>query len=1200
MTIHTLHTALAEKITQVRRAESFLSLQTGAFNALAGLIAVCTLGVALEYIFEFGTDGRTILFWSCLVLAGGILLRTLAVPVGRVTGLLQSQSNDTIARRVGAKIDAVGDRLVNTLQLYRTVNQAAVAGTSSSGASVSHDLAEASILVQGEALLDHDYSVILEKEDRRRALLLLLSAALVFGGLFLAFRGGFVSAYDRLTNFSTHYQKPAPFTLEIAPGNIQVVRGDSVEIVVRAAGIPPRMMGLHIQEEGSEVVDDIELRETMPGTYRYLLPNLRGSIRYRAEAAGIETEEYAISVVERPELRDMIVTVSPPRYTGRLPEQLPDGYGDVSGLRGTGVSIMAGTTIPVAKAEIVQLFPKGSVVPTSLDGSATDATGTSSLNPAPVRYDTLKIPMEIEGTSIRGRFTLTRNGEYYLSLYSDEGLQNPTPIHYTMSVSTDASPSIALVQPTGDLEMDETMLLPTQVRIADDYGFSRLRLMYRLTASRYEEPWEQFREQPIAIPAGSSTGIDVPYLWDLTKARLVPEDEIEFYFEVYDNDVVSGPKVARTAVIKARFPSFEEMMQEAETMQDKATADLEKLLERSDQARRDMEEVDRELAKQLAQQKNQADWQQREKLDELIRQHEEIQKEMEQIAEDLRTMAEKLQEARAISPETLEKYQQLQKLFEEVQNPELMQSMRQLQREMDRMSPEQMAEAMRNYKFNEEQFRQSIERTKKILERMKAQQKADELVKRSERLAEQQDALNKDMAESQEGGNQEQQDLAERQESLAKEAERLQEEAGDLSEQMRSQEDMPSEQMDAAQQELQQNNPAGQMQQAAQQMQQGQKQQAQKQGKQAQQSVEQFQQQMQEVRDQMQEEERRQVLNKMKKSLQDLLDLSGRQEELRNKTDNAQPNSSAYRELAREQSQIAQDMRNLANQLGEIGEKSFSVTPEMAREMGNAMQEMGNAQKSLEARSGYSASRQEENAMSSMNNTAMMMAQSIGKMQNQGGQGGGSGMSMESFRQRLGQLAAQQQMINMAMGQMPGQGQQGQQGEQQGQGEGQGDGEGNQGGEGGEQNGGQQGAAKRLTRQQEQVKKSLEELNKEAQEMSNTRKNQVGDLERAAKEIEEVLRDMQSGQISEQTLQRQEQILSRMLDAMKSQRERDFEKKRESKTGQDVVRESPPDLTLENDASSVERMRDELRDGKQGYSRDYEYLIRKYFEALGE
>lgn len=1190
MTIHTLYQSIVTRIARVRRAEVLLALQTGVLNALAGLIALWTTAVILEYIFEFGIGGRTILFWSGAVISAAILVRTLAVPVGRLSGLIKGQNDDAIARRVGSRIEQVGDRLVNTLQLYRATAAGAVAG----GPGVSMELTEASILSRGQSLLDHDYSIILDREERRRALLLFFSAALMCGAVFFAFSGGLSPALDRLANFRTHYQKPAPFVLAVEPGNVSAVRGDSVEILVRATGIPPRTVSVFTQDEGSDVPDEIELRETGPGLYRLLMPNLRRTVRYHAEAAGIETEEYAITVVERPELREMVVTVSPPRYTGRLPEQLPEGYGDVSGLRGTGVAIAAETSIPVVRAEIIQLFPRGGTVQTAAEEpSATENAG----EPVVQIMDTVRIPMQIEGTSIRGSFALTRDGEYYLSLLSGDSLQNPSPIRYSMSVSVDASPTIALVQPTSDLEIDETMLLPTQVRIADDYGFSRLRLMYRLTASRYELPWEQFREQIIDIPDGSSTGIDVPYLWNLTKSRLVPEDEIEFYFEVYDNDVVSGPKVARTGTIKVRFPSFEEMMQEAETMQDKATADLEKLMERSEQARRDMEEVDRELSKQLAQKKSEANWQQQQKLEELIRQHEEMQKQMEQIAEDLRTMAEKLQEAKAISPETLQKYQELQKLFEEVKSPELMESMRQLQREMDRMSPEQMAEAMKNYKFNEEQFRQSIERTKKILERMRTQQKADELVRRAERLAEQQEQLNKDMDQAQQGDRGEQENLAERQQSLSEEAEKLQQESDRLAESMQSQQDVPTEQMDQANSQLQESNPSEQMQQSAQQMQRGQQQQAQQSGQQAQKSVQDFQEQMQSVRDQMREEERRQVLNKMKKSLQDMLELSRRQEDLRNRTDNAQPNSSTFRDLAREQSQISQDMRNLANQLGEIGEKSFSVTPEMAREMGNAMQQMANAQQSLEARSGYSASREEGDAMSSMNSTAMMMSQAIGQMQNQGSQGGSGGMSMESFRQRLGQLAAQQQMINMAMGQ----GQQGGQGQQQqGQGEGEGNGEGQQGGKGGQENGGNQGHTDRLTRQQQEVKKSLDDLNREAKEMGGTRKNQVGDLERAAREVEEVLRDMQSGQISEQTLRRQEQILSRMLDAMKSQRERDFEKKRESKSGQDVLRDSPPELTFDDDDSPLEKMRDELRDGKQGYSRDYEYLIRKYFEALGE
>ncbi|MCB0711839.1 MAG: DUF4175 family protein [Ignavibacteriae bacterium] len=1186
MTIHTLYTSLTAKIARVRKAEQFLSLQTGFINVLAGLIAVWTLAGVMEMIVEFGVTGRTILFWGSALVSLAILAKTIAGPLGRVIGLITPQTDETIARRVGGKIPAVGDRLVNTLQLYRTV----AAGVGSSPG-VSIELAEASIITQGRPLVDHDYSVILEKEDRRRALLLLFSSALLCGALFFTFGDRLTNAYTRLADYSTFYQKPAPFALGIEPGNLRVVKGDSVEITVRASGIPPRTVTLSIAEDGSDQAEEYELREVEPGLYRHLIPNIRRNTRYSAEAAGVATEEYGIAVVERPELRDMVVTVIPPSYTGRRPEKLPEGYGDLSGLRGTQVRINLTTSIPVTEAEIVQLFPRGGAVAASI---SVESAGSELPS---ISYDTVRMKMVVNGTEISGGFSLIKSGEYYISVKSAEGLQNLSPIHYTMSVSTDGSPSIVLLQPSADVEVDETMLLPTQLRISDDYGFSKLRIMYRLTASKYEEPWSEFREQVIPIPKGASTGIEIPYLWDMTKSRLVPEDELEIYFEVFDNDRVGGPKSARTGSINVRFPSFEELLQEAETIQDKATADLENLLKEADKARRDMEQLDRELSKQLAQQKREANWQEKQKLQELIQQHEGMQQKLEQLAEDMRTMAEKLQEAKAISPETLQKYQELQKLFQEVKDPKLMESMQKMGEQMQKMTPEQMAEAMRNYKFNEEQFKQAIERTKKILERMMTQQQVDELVRRSEKLSQEQKELNQEMQQMKEGDKGGEENLAKRQEELAEQAERLQERAEELSQSMKEQQNMPTEAMEGAQQKLEKSNPSGKMQQSSQQMRSGQKQQAQQGGEQAQQSLEEFSQQMKEMREQMKQNDQRQVMNKMRKSLKDLLDLSKQQEELRNKTDQTSPNSPSFRDLAREQSELREDMKNLANQISEIGEQSFAVTPEMGRELGNAMQKMGEAQQSLENRSSQSASRQEGDAMGSMNKGAMMMAQQLQKMGEGEGEGQGEGMGMGSFQQRLQQLAAQQQMINMAMGQQQGQGQGEGQGEDGKQGK---KGKDGQGGEGGEENGGEGGVAQRLTRQQQEVKKSLDQLNKEAKESGGTQKNMVGDLERAAKEIEEVLRDMQSGQISDQTLRRQEQILSRMLDAMKSQRERDMERKRESTPGKDVVRNSPPELRFQNDPATLDELRQNLEDGRQGYSRDYEYLIRKYFESLGE
>lgn len=1177
MNTASLYSELTGKINRVRRREHGISLQTGVINTLTLFGAVWVAAISIELIFELDAAGRTILYWSAVGLSAIGSAWVLAMPVARSLGLTVGEDDDALARRIGRGIPDIGDRLINTLQLYRA---------SGSAPGYSSDLMAASIAAEGEPLRHYDYTVIIEEQDRRRALYLFLSAFLVVAAPFLAFPIEYKGAFYRLTHYSQEFIKPAPFSLEIAPGDRRVVRGDSLQIIVRAHGIPPRTVTLELTPEG-EKAQQVELRADSLGEFRYMIPGVRTKTTYRAFSGPVRTLSHTISVYDRPEITLFQATVAHPGYTGRTTERLPDNTGDVSGLRGTAVNIRVTTNVEPVKAFIVQLFPKVATI------------ASSSTAAIPRLFDTVRIPMRIDGTELSGGFRLSRAGEYYISVETAEGLRNTSPVHYGMSVSTDGPPSIALIEPASKIDLDESMLLPTQVQISDDYGFSRLRLYYRLTASRYETPWTAFRSIAVPIPRGGASTMDVPYIWNLAGLNMVPEDELEIYFEVADNDAIAGPKVARTGTVALRFPSMEEVLQQAEQTQQQANAELEKMLQDARQARQEMETLNRELMKELAQNQQNAGWQQQQKMQEMMQRHNQMQERLEKTAEDLRNMAERLKQAEAISPETLQKYEQLQQLFQEMKDPELMRSMQEMQKAMEQMTPEQMAEAMKNYKFNEEQFRKSIERTMNILKRMQTEQKVDEMIRRADELTRQQEELNKQMEQTSPNDKAEQQQLAERQKELAKNAEQLKKETGELTKQMSEQgEDMPNKEMQEAQQSLQQDDPGEKMEQAGEQMEQGEMQKAQQQGEKAKQSAQNFKQKMQGVKQKMQQNSQKEVANRMKKSLDDLLEISKREEELKQKTEEAQPNSQQFRELARDQQQALQDLRNLADQMSDLSQKSFAVTPEMGRELGDAMQKMQQATGSLEQRDGNKASQQEGEAMGAMNRAAMMMQQALGQMQNgQGQQGMGQGMA--SFQQRLQEMAAQQQMINMAMGQQQGQGQGEQEGENGQKGKkgekgenGEGQGEGGQGEGNPEQ-------MRRLQQQQGQVKKSLEELNKEVRESGGTRKNMAGDLERAAREVEEVLRDMQSGRVTPETLQRQDRILSRMLDALRSQRERDFDKERESRPGTDIVRKGPGALDLGTLPDEEKIRRDALRSQDGAYSKDYEYLIRKYFESLG-
>lgn len=98
--------------------------------------------------------------------------------------------------------------------------------------------------------------------------------------------------------------------------------------------------------------------------------------------------------------------------------------------------------------------------------------------------------------------------------------------------------------------------------------------------------------------------------------------------------------------------------------------------------------------------------------------------------------------------------------------------------------------------------------------------------------------------------------------------------------------------------------------------------------------------------------------------------------------------------------------------------------------------------------------------------------------------------------------------------------------------------------------------------------------------------------------MREIVADMESGIITPETRRRQERILSRLLDASRSMNERDYDKDRESRSGQDITVKSPPQLNLSSPEGRNKAMQDVLRSLGKGYTKDYEILIRQYFDRL--
>lgn len=218
--------------------------------------------------------------------------------------------------------------------------------------------------------------------------------------------------------------------------------------------------------------------------------------------------------------------------------------------------------------------------------------------------------------------------------------------------------------------------------------------------------------------------------------------------------------------------------------------------------------------------------------------------------------------------------------------------------------------------------------------------------------------------------------------------------------------------------------------------------------------------------------------------------------------------------------------------------------------------------KRLEERNSKASTDIQKQSMQNLNEIVIALREAINNAKNSS-----SGMGFDQFMQQMEQLANQQEGLNQSTMEMFGQGSLTVE---------------------------QQAAMQRLARDQEMIRKTLQELQEEMQGNSSVEQR----LSQLGSDMEEVAKQLSDKNLTERTKDLQQRILSRMLDAQRSVHKRDFSKKRQSESAKDYRAVDPgalPDNLGENPQILQETM---LKALKEGYSKDFEELIRKYFEKL--
>lgn len=1145
-----LYTDLLHRLKQVRTKEHLFSLLSYGSLLLSIVFIIATIAVGIEAFVHGNTSFRTALFYGSV---GTILLSFGIIGFFLTKTILYRSSMkylEQVSLRVGRKYTHIVDSLCNVLQLYSSV-----------------ELAESNPLVLAQLDVVHsstksvDFSTVAEKQSLKRSagFLLFTTISLLmlwsFGSSFM------LPASERVINFTTSYVPPAPFTLRVNPEFQNISRGEKASIFVKATGEIPKNTLLFIKDASDKEYTSIEVRFDTNGTFQYDVPSFKQTLEFYAEAPWlvekVQSNIGRIAIIDRPLILSMKGTAVPPSYSKLQSVEFSSNMPSFTTLKGSMATFSIASNKSLRSAKIFFVSKEK-------------------------QNDTTVVNMSVSNSNASLSTRLYTSSEYYIEITDNDGLTNAEKPNGLITLLTDGYPSISLIEPMGNVTVNEQGLVPIQVTINDDFGFSKLVLHYRLASSRYAQPSEKFQSKQIEIRT-NELFVTVPYVWNLQELGFTIEDEYEFYLEIFDNDNVSGPKSAITAKRMVKLPSLDDVLAETDKSQDDIEKQLKEIAKASEQANREMENIKREMRKQQS-----PSWKEKKSLEDLQKKQQAAQEKLNQIQDKLQDVTEQLNSNKLLSPETLEKYQELQKLLKEVKNPELQAALERMQKQMEQMNPNDMQKAMEQYQMKEEEFKKSIERTMKLLQRMKAEQKADALAKKAEDIKNRQEQLQKQTENTNANNEQQRQDLAKEQANLQKEMDDLAKELKDLEQLMKDiGKNMPMDEMKKTQESLQQQQISEKMQKSEQSLQKGDMNSAKQQQQQASQSLQQFSQQMKNLRKEMQKNISKEAQKQMQKSINDMLSLSQKQEQIKQQTEKLDPNSSQFKDLQQQQSQLQDALQNTANQLMQLSQKSMSVTPEMGKEIGNALSQMQQAQEMMDKRGSQQAAQKQGQAMASMNNAAMQMQQALGQMQGkgkgkgQGGEGEGEGQGEGqggSFMDKLRQAAGQQQSINQQMQQMMGKN--------------------GTGGNQGSMSQQEQAQMQRLAAQQGKLQKSIEELAKEQKDSYTGKRKALGDLEKISDELKEVVRAMQQGDISEETRNRQERILSRLLDASKSMNERDMDPKREANAGKDMFGSKPGPLQGLTPEQREQSLKDMLQSLKLQYTKEYEILIKQYFETV--
>lgn len=950
----------------------------------------------------------------------------------------------------------------------------------------SKELLEAAINQKIVELKPVPFTAAIDLTQNKKYLKYALAPMLIILALLVASPSILTESTKRIVAHETFFEKQAPFTFSIENSNLQGIQQQDFEIKIKVSGKEiPDVAYIEIENNQFRLDKSDKLH------FSYLLKNLPKTIVFRLFADGFYSKPFELKALPNPTLVNFTVDLVYPSYLQRKPEQLSN-TGDL-------------------------IIPAGTKVNWTIKTQNTDQLTANFEG----QLFELKQSNENE-FSLSKAFVQNQN---YSLLAANQFLKGKEAINYTIEVIPDVYPAIKV-----DEKQDSNSMKHVYFKgdIKDDYGFYDLNFCYKKTNADSNQTVA--KEIKVALPINRNISQDnFLYHWDLDRIGMQAGDSYEYYFEVRDNDALNGFKSSRTQKMVYKAPSLKEIAANAEKDNQKLKEELTASIQQAKDIQREMNEMNKKLID-----KKTLNFDDIKKMKDLVEKQKDLQNQVENLEKENKQNFEKQNEFKNPDEQLLEKHKQLEELMKNIMTEEMKEKLKELEKLLQQMDKEKTQDALEKMKLDAKDMEKELDRTLEAFKKMELEQKLDDAIKNLDKLAEEQ----KKLAEKTENKQGENADLKKEQEELNKKFDELKKEMDDLEKKNAELEDA----MKLPDTQKQEEDIKKDMEESGEQLKQKQNKKASKSQKSAAQKMEEMSQKMKQA--QAEEEQEGEDEQALRQILENLLAVSFAEEDLMNKIKTVDRANPQYLKLIQQQKKIKDDAKMIEDSLFALSKRQPKIEAFVNREIADINSNMTKALRNMEDRNTQEAASRGQYVMTAVNNLALLLSESLQKMQQEQqknknskpGSGsckkpGGSGSKPSMSKMKSMQEQINKQIEKMKEQMAKEKGKEGEKGKEKGQSK-----------PGGGQGGMSEGLAK-LAAQQEALRR---ELQKAADKMGKDGKQGNGGLSKLAEEMEKTENDLVNKMITQETLRRQQEILTRLLEAEKAERERELDEKRES------------------------------------------------------